>query len=147
MKLFLQKNTKFSSAGGSAPRPPCLRRLESEPPDPRNSPPLRISSYASGSHKGYVLFVCCRPASNSAQKIGLSLSEDFFFALHLILGKNLDWIWVQQFLILMFVLKIFWSFCPPLFKILRTLLVLCIMSKLKCLFSFIYCITAPISSV
>ena len=27
MKLFLQKNAKFSSDGGSAPRPPCLRRL------------------------------------------------------------------------------------------------------------------------
>ena len=35
MKLFLQKNAKFSSAGGSAPRPP-------------NSPPLRISGYAPG---------------------------------------------------------------------------------------------------
>ena len=33
MKLFLQKNAKFSSAGGSAPRPP-------------NSSPLRISGYA-----------------------------------------------------------------------------------------------------
>ena len=29
MKLFLQKNAKFSSAGGSAPKPP----------DPPNSPP------------------------------------------------------------------------------------------------------------
>ena len=34
MKLFLQKNAKFSSAGGSAPRPPCLRRLEALPPNP-----------------------------------------------------------------------------------------------------------------
>ena len=32
MKLFLQKNAKFLSAGGYAPRPP--------------NPPLRISSYA-----------------------------------------------------------------------------------------------------
>ena len=36
MKLFLQKNAKFSSAGGSAPRPP------------KQPPPLRISGYAPG---------------------------------------------------------------------------------------------------
>ena len=34
MKLFLQKNAKFSSAGGKAPRPP------------KQPSPLRISSYA-----------------------------------------------------------------------------------------------------
>ena len=31
MKLFLQKNAKFLSAGGSAPKPPCLRRLGALP--------------------------------------------------------------------------------------------------------------------
>ena len=36
MKLFLQKNAKFLSAGGSAPRPP------------QTAPPLRISGYAPG---------------------------------------------------------------------------------------------------
>ena len=35
MKLFLQKNAKFSSAGGSAPRPPCLWRLGALPPHPQ----------------------------------------------------------------------------------------------------------------
>ena len=35
MKLFLQKNAKFLSAGGSAPRPPCLRRLGALPPNPQ----------------------------------------------------------------------------------------------------------------
>ena len=35
MKLFLRKNAKFSSAGGSAPRPPCLRRLGALPPNPQ----------------------------------------------------------------------------------------------------------------
>ena len=35
MKLFLQKNAKFSSAGGSAPRPPCLLRLGVLPPNPQ----------------------------------------------------------------------------------------------------------------
>ena len=35
MKLFLQKNAKFSSAGGSAPRPPWLRRLGALPPNPQ----------------------------------------------------------------------------------------------------------------
>ena len=36
MKLFLQKNAKFTSAGGSAPRPP------------RQAPPLRLPGYAPG---------------------------------------------------------------------------------------------------
>ena len=59
-KLFLQKNAKFSGAGGSAPDPgvsglvvfsqiPNLRRLGASPPDPQNSPPpLPISGYAPG---------------------------------------------------------------------------------------------------
>ena len=38
IKLFLKKNAKFSSAGGSAPKPPCLRRLGVLPPDPQISP-------------------------------------------------------------------------------------------------------------
>ena len=59
IKLFLKKNAKFSSAGGSAPRPPCLRRLGDLPPDPQwplaaggsaprpptQPPQLRISGY------------------------------------------------------------------------------------------------------
>ena len=35
MKIFLQKIAKFSSAGGSAPTPPCLRRLGALPPNPQ----------------------------------------------------------------------------------------------------------------
>ena len=67
--LFLQKNAKFSNAGGSAPRPPCLQRLGALPPNPQPpaprpllasggwglrpqtpilAPPLRISGYAPG---------------------------------------------------------------------------------------------------
>ena len=38
MKLFLQKNAKFRSAGGSAPRLPCLRRLGALPPNPSLRP-------------------------------------------------------------------------------------------------------------
>ena len=38
IKLFLQKNANISSAGGTAPRPPWLRRLGALPPDPL--PPL-----------------------------------------------------------------------------------------------------------
>ena len=91
IKLFLQKNAKFSSAGGSAPRPPCLRRLGALPPDPQNSSPLRISGYAPRSHKEYVLFLCCRPAPNSAKKIGLSLSEDLFFFFLLF-----TWFWAKN---------------------------------------------------
>ena len=37
IKSFLQKNAKSSSAGGSAPTPPCLRRLGALPPDPQPS--------------------------------------------------------------------------------------------------------------
>ena len=36
LSYFYQKNTKFSSAGGSAPRPPCLQRLGAFPPDPQS---------------------------------------------------------------------------------------------------------------
>ena len=72
--LLLQKNAKFSNAGGSAPRPPCLQRLGALPPNPQPpatggfaprpllasggwglrpqtpilAPPLRISGYAPG---------------------------------------------------------------------------------------------------
>ena len=35
MKLFLQKNAKFLSVGGSTPKPPCLRRLGALPPNPQ----------------------------------------------------------------------------------------------------------------
>ena len=35
IKLFLQKNAKFSSAGGSARTLPCLRRLGDLPPNPQ----------------------------------------------------------------------------------------------------------------
>ena len=59
-KLFLKKKAKFSSAGGSAPRPPCLRWLGALPPNPqlplaaggfaprppKHPPQLRISGYA-----------------------------------------------------------------------------------------------------
>ena len=37
MKLFLQKNAKFSNAWGSAPTPPCLRRLGALLPNPQPS--------------------------------------------------------------------------------------------------------------
>ena len=58
---------------------------------PKTAPPLQISGYAPGSPKGYALFVSSRPAPNSGQKIGLlSLTENLFFALHLILGKKSD---------------------------------------------------------
>ena len=42
MKLFLQKKAKFSSAGGSAPRPP------------KQPPPFRISGYAPGRNYGTI---------------------------------------------------------------------------------------------
>ena len=37
IKVFLQKNAKFSSAGGSAPIPPCLQRLGLCPQTPVHS--------------------------------------------------------------------------------------------------------------
>ena len=36
LSYFCQKNTKFSSAGVSAPRPPCFRRLGALPPYPQS---------------------------------------------------------------------------------------------------------------
>ena len=63
MWLFLQKNAKFSIAGGSATRPPVLRQLGDLPPDPqppeaggivprphKYPSPLRISGYAPAPH-------------------------------------------------------------------------------------------------
>ena len=44
MKLFLQKKAKFLSAEGSAPRPPCLRRLGALPLDPHWPPAAGVSA-------------------------------------------------------------------------------------------------------
>ena len=47
MKLFLQKNAKFLSAGGFAPKPPLASRgWGLRPQTPQTAPPLRISGYA-----------------------------------------------------------------------------------------------------
>ena len=66
---FCQKNIKFLSAGGSAPRPPCLRRLEALfsnlqssanrgcAPYPRNTPPLYISGCVSESNHVFALLI------------------------------------------------------------------------------------------
>ena len=37
IKLFLQKNANFSSAGGSAPRPPTSFRISDYAPEPNGS--------------------------------------------------------------------------------------------------------------
>ena len=60
MKLFLQKNAKFSSAGGFAPRPPLASGgWGLRPQTPKTAPPLRISGYAPEwvSKNGSVLIV------------------------------------------------------------------------------------------
>ena len=94
MKLFLQKNAKFSSAGGSVPRPPCLRRLWALPPHPQppaagappphsqNSPPianfwLRASVTISIYHVGnklciVVLFVISQKPLDNLQQQNVS---------------------------------------------------------------------------
>ena len=118
---FCKKMQNFRALG--AP-PPDLRASGGScglrPQTPKIAPSLRISGYAPGSRKGNVLLVCCRPATNSGQKIGLNLSEDFFsfsfFNLQLILGKKLDWIWVEQFLIFIFVLLKFSEVHGPPFS-------------------------------
>ena len=83
LSYFWQKNAKFSSAGDSAPRPPCLRQLGASPPDPhwplsaggsaprpplasigwgirphtpKLAPPLRISGYAPGAYDAAKVF-------------------------------------------------------------------------------------------
>ena len=51
------------------------------------------------------------------QKMGRNLSEDLFFALHLIFGKKWDKIWVWRFQISnLCSSQIFWSFWPPPFQ-------------------------------
>ena len=71
MKLFLQKHAKFSSAGGSAPRPSCLRRLGALPPNPHwppaagcsttpnTAPHMRISGYAPAQYSSAVSHKKC----------------------------------------------------------------------------------------
>ena len=64
LKILLQKNTKFSSAGSSTSRPPCSRRLGAFPQDPRNSPltpPLQISDYAAESNHFFALLISMPP--------------------------------------------------------------------------------------
>ena len=64
MKLFLQKNTKFSSAGGSGggglfPQTPIgLWRLDAPPP-PNTAPQLRISGYAPAQYSSAVSHKKC----------------------------------------------------------------------------------------
>ena len=94
---FLQKNTKFLIAVGSAPRPPCLRRLEalfSNPqssanrgcaPDPRNTAPLYFPGYASESNHVFALLISirCFERINFYQnklKIKLFLQKNFLSA-------------------------------------------------------------------
>ena len=45
MSYFVHKLQKSLEAGGSAPRPLCLRRLETLPPDPRFGPPPNRNSW------------------------------------------------------------------------------------------------------
>ena len=72
MKLFLQKKAKFSSAGSSAPRPPCLQQLGALPPNPHwppvaldappppnTTPQLRISGYAPAQYSSAVSHKKC----------------------------------------------------------------------------------------
>ena len=46
IKLFLQKNAKFSSDGGSVPRPLASGGWGLRPQTPKIAPPMRISGYA-----------------------------------------------------------------------------------------------------
>ena len=68
------------AAGGFSPKLTDSSCWGLRPQTPKTAPPLRISGYAPGSHKGYVLFVCYRLASNSGKIFGLRLSEDLFFS-------------------------------------------------------------------
>ena len=97
MKLFLLKNAKFSSAGSSAHRPPCLQRLGASPPHthwppaaggsaprpPKQPPPLRISGYAPErfcSHltpSGFVLPETCSVSSTGFSAIFVLTAEGF----------------------------------------------------------------------
>ena len=56
IKLFLQKNAKLSSAGGSDPKPQCLRRLVALPQTLKTAPSLQISGDRQQDVKGFILF-------------------------------------------------------------------------------------------
>ena len=82
-----------------------VSKIEARPPPP----PLQVGHQALGSK-----------SPDFGRKMGRNLSEDLFFALHLILGDN----W-GEFQILVYVpLKFSEVSAPPLLKILRTLLFL-----------------------
>ena len=72
MKLFLQKNAKFSRRWGQSPQTPIgLRRLGALPPEPQHTPPqLQISGYAPGQK-------CLRPRTQ-AQVLQKKSSKHFF---------------------------------------------------------------------
>ena len=141
IKLFFSKNAKFSSAGGSAPRPPYLRGLGALPPNPQ---PPAAGGFAPRPPKQllHCEFLATRlDHTNSlfysfvvglhptlAKKIGLSLRKDLFFSfcsspdfgrkIGLNLGGTISY---SEFLIFV-LLKFSEVPGPPLFKILRTLL-------------------------
>ena len=79
IKLLLQKNAKFSSAGGSAPRPPCLRRLRSQ----TKKLALHCKFLATRLIPFLKTFFFCLHL-NSRKKSVPFLVKTFFFALHLI---------------------------------------------------------------
>ena len=85
IKSHLQKNSKFLSAGSSAPGPPCIRQLGvlppdpqpsaagGPPPDPQNSPSLRISGYA----PGYLTTFSKNPDTKNKSSFGAGLKRVF----------------------------------------------------------------------
>ena len=109
MKLFLQKKCKIfdrwglrpqtpvpPAAGGFASKSPAsggwglrpqtpigLRRLGALPPDPQNSPPLRISGYAPGRPWGVAAQSWATAPATLTEKRAMKKEEDELFVVML----------------------------------------------------------------
>ena len=74
MKLFLQKNAKFWSAVGSAPRPQYLQRLGALPPDPQSPAAAGGSASRFPNTLPHCEFLATR-RKNAEEKMGLRYLE------------------------------------------------------------------------
>ena len=79
IKLFLKKNAKFSSAGGSATRPRASGGFAPRPPKQLPHCEFLATRLDHTKCMFYSFVVGLHSAHKSGQKIGQSLSEDLFF--------------------------------------------------------------------
>ena len=93
--------------------------LGTPPPDPHSSPPHCEFMATRLDHTKDIFYTFVLGLHLTlGKKIGLNLSKDLFFCSSptVTLGKKSDWIWVEQFLILIFVLLKFSEVPAPPFS-------------------------------